>query len=101
MRQTISSIMTGLMAISGLAFFAGCEVHEEAPPPPAATVYVTPGYYYDEEYIDVNGVHHPRAYYYWDGHNWDHRDRVPDGYVAHVRVQEEHQEKHPDNGHHW
>jgi hypothetical protein len=44
-----------------------------------------PGYYYDEGYWDTYHHWHPREYYYFDGHNWDHRDFVPHDFVARER----------------
>ncbi len=61
---------------------AGCAVE---PGPPDA-VAVAPGYYYDEEYVDVGGVHHPRDYWYHDGHDWAHRDVTPHGVEARDRA---------------
>jgi hypothetical protein len=64
---------------------------------PAAYVDVEPGYYYDEAFVDVHGLHHDRNYYYYNGHSFEHRDQVPQGYTAHVRVQKpaSHPEAHP------
>ncbi|HEY1683155.1 MAG TPA: hypothetical protein VGG19_00200 [Tepidisphaeraceae bacterium] len=64
---------------------------------PTAYVDVEPGYYYDEAFVDVHGLHHDRNYYYYNGHSFEHRDRVPQGYTAHVRVQKPapHPEAHP------
>ena len=50
-----------------------------------------PGYYYDEGYWDTYHHWHPRDYYYFDGHHWDHRDVVPHGFAA--------QDRHFNNGH--
>jgi hypothetical protein len=44
-----------------------------------------PGYYYDEAYWDSFHHWHPRNYYYFDGHRWDHRDVVPHDFVARDR----------------
>jgi hypothetical protein len=44
-----------------------------------------PGYYYDEGYWDTYHHWHPREFYYYDGHRWDHRDVVPHGYAMRER----------------
>jgi hypothetical protein len=61
----------------------GCEVEPVGPPDCVAVV--EPGYYYDEAYVDVGGVRHPRDYWYHDGHAWAHRDNVPHGFAARDR----------------
>jgi hypothetical protein len=73
--------------VLSMALVAGCEVDAgpvgEGPPD---AVSIGPGYYYDEAYIDVGGVHHPREYWYHDDHGWAHRDALPAGVVAHDRA---------------
>lgn len=85
------------ISILGAAFLGGCTLHGDVGPEPAGYTVVEPGYYYDEAYVDVYGHPHPRAYYYYNGHSWAHRDYVPHGYVAHARVHaraEHHEEVH-------
>jgi hypothetical protein len=78
-----TAIRLALLAVVPLApLLAGCTV--EAGPPPGAVV-VGPGYYYDEEYVDAYGVHHPREYWYRDDHGWAHADHVPPGVAARDR----------------
>ena len=61
---------------------AGCEVEAVGP-----SVGITPGYYYDEEYVDVGGYHHhPATTGTTTAHDWSHRDAVPHGYDAHDRA---------------
>ena len=87
---------------------AGCQATVEpavAVGPPG--VGIDPGYYYDEEYVDVGGVHHPRDYWYHDEHGWAHRDGIPQGHAArdratvgYVRGGESHEEGgHAEGGH--
>jgi hypothetical protein len=75
-------LLASAVVLLPLALTIGCEV--EAGPP--GGVAVVPGYYYDEEYVDVGGVHHPRDYWYHDGHRWAHRDAAPQGFVVHDRA---------------
>jgi hypothetical protein len=76
------------LVVSGFGLVtAGCAVEPEPDPGPVvvqqpAAVVVEPGYYYEPEYVDVHGYRHPRAYYYYDGRRYVHRDYVPRGYVA-------------------
>ena len=65
-----------------LAILSGCEVSAG---PVAADVGFAPGYYYDDEYIDVGGVYHPRDYWYHDGNHFNHRDAIPVGAPARAR----------------
>ena len=79
----------GVLAASifSMALVTGCEVAAgpvDAGPPDA--IAIGPGYYYDEAYVDVGGVHHPRDYWYRDDHGWSHRDAPPPGIVAHDRA---------------
>lgn len=71
--------LAGVMALLPLV---GCTVHAGVP---VAEVVVAPGYYFDDEYYDDFGVFHPRAYWYYDGHRWDHRGGAPAGFVVHAR----------------
>ena len=73
------------VALLSLTLVAGCEVAAGPVGPPDA-VAVEPGYYYDEEYVDVGGYHHPREYWYHDDHGWSHRDAVPHGFTARSRA---------------
>ncbi len=75
------------VAVLAVPVLSGCEA-DVGPVAvgPAVGVGVEPGYYYDEEYVDVGGVYHPRDYWYHDGHDWGHRSGVPRGYAAHDRA---------------
>jgi hypothetical protein len=68
-----------------LPLMGGCEA-EIVPAGGPAAVAVEPGYYYDEAYVGVDGVYHPRTYWYHDGHAWAHRDALPAGFHARDRA---------------
>jgi len=59
----------------------------------AGYVDYTPGYYYDDAYIDVYGRSYPRRYYYYDGHRWADRDDIPHGITAQHRHEREEREE--------
>ncbi len=59
---------------------AGCAVEAGS-----GEVGFEPGYYYDDEYVDVGGVYHPRDYWYHDGNHFFHRDGIPGGTEARAR----------------
>ena len=94
-------IKIGLLSVLPLAGVAGCTVHTDgAVAEPAGYAVVEPGYYYDDAYVDVYGTYHPRVYYYYNGHGWEHRDRVPHGYVArahHFEHRDVRQERHEEH----
>jgi hypothetical protein len=98
MRSLVKTFSVGAITLGssvGLSVIGGCEehhgYHEHAVVvPQSRTVYYEPGYYYDREYRDHDGRWHDRQIYYWDGHRWDHRDRVPSGYTLRERQRDAH-----------
>jgi hypothetical protein len=86
----------GVTSTAGIGLLGGCEdTHHHyyrASDYRAAdrVTYVEPGWYYDREYRSPRGVYYPRTYYYWDGHRWDRRDRVPYGVTARERRHDDH-----------
>jgi len=94
--KTQSKVLFALPMFSAL-YLGGCVVESEEPPPPGVVVEGSydPGYYYDAEYYDAANVFHPQAFWYFDGHSWEHRDRIPAGVQArerHVRGEVHRQE---------
>jgi hypothetical protein len=82
--KKLAVMVVPLLPILGLSALSGCYVGVR--PAYGADVVVEPGYYYDADYVDVYGVFHPRAYWYYHGGMWEHRDFIPRGYNARVRV---------------
>jgi hypothetical protein len=72
-----------LISLLPMVFATGCVVYAR---PVAPVVAVEPGYYYDEAYVDVYGVYHPRVFYYYHGGVWDRRPYAPGGFVVRPRV---------------
>ena len=83
MQRTTKLLVTSVVL---LPLLAGCEL-EGGPVGigPGDDYAVGPGYYYDEAYVGDDGYHHPRDYWYHHGNDWEHRDAVPNGFVAHDR----------------
>ena len=72
MRSMIKLAAMAALGIGVLGLGAGCTV--------VPAVAVSPGYYYDDAYVDVYGVYHPRLYWYYNGYRWDRRYWAPHGY---------------------
>jgi len=96
MKRTLMLLLTALPMAGLVLPMIGCE--DEPPPPPPQRVVVReytvePGYYYEPEYYDTWGYYHPRVYFYYDGHEYRHRDYIPRGYHARVRPHHEEHER--------
>jgi hypothetical protein len=74
-----------LGAVFCLLGAAGCAVRVDPVVPPPAVV-VSPGWYYDPEYVDAYGVFHPRVIWFYGDHGWERRDAAPPGVVFHDRT---------------
>ena len=88
MRFTWKTLLAAVPLMGLVLPLASCE---DEPPPPRRVIVreyeVEPGYYYDTEYYDTYGYYHPRAYFYFDGRNYDRREFVPRGYHVRARPQ--------------
>ena len=82
MLKTLMATMT--ICFLSTAMMSGCMSYDyEYPVPGVAT---ERGYYFDPDYYDSYGAFHGRRYWFYDGHSYVHRDELPHGQMAHLRM---------------